>query len=55
MDSMVTFAWQSKDYLVPSTETISILGKPMVMPEVTSGGFAPQVSGVGKMKLEATP
>ena len=55
MGHMVTSGWKSKDYLAPTEETISLVGKSMGVPEATSGGFAPQTAGVGQMKLEAPP
>ena len=41
MDPMVESSWKSKDYSFPTEESISLVGKSMGMPEVTSGGFAP--------------
>ena len=41
MGPMVTSGWESKDYLAPGKETISLVGKSMGMPEATLGGFAP--------------
>ena len=55
MDPMVEYSWKLKDYSTPIEESISLVGKSMGMVEVTSGGFAPQVVGVGQMKLEAPP
>ena len=52
---MVMSGWKSKDYLAPTKESISLVGKFTGMPETTSGGFAPQTAGVGQMKLEAPP
>ena len=44
-----------KDYSVPIKESVSLVGKSTGMPGTTSGGFAPQIAGVGQMKLEAPP
>ena len=55
MDPMMESSWNSKDYSAPAEESISLVGKSTAMPEVTSGGFAPQATGVGQMKLEAPP
>ena len=55
MVPMVTSGWKSKDYSSPVEESVSLVGKSTVMPETTSGGFAPQIAGVGQMKLEAPP
>ena len=55
MDPMVESSWKSKDYSALAKETMSLVGESMGMTEVTSGDFAPQVAGVGQMKLEATP
>ena len=53
MGPMVMSGWKSKDYSVPVEESVSLVGKSTGMPETTSGGFAPQTVGVGRMKLEA--
>ena len=55
MDPMAESSWKSKDSPTLVEELISLGGKSMSMPEVTSGGFAPQTVGVGQMKLEAPP
>ena len=55
MGPMVTSGWKSKDYSGPVEESVSLVGKSMGMPVATSGGFAPQTTGVGQMKLEAPP
>ena len=55
MGSMVMSGWESKDYSTPIEETLSLVGKSMGMPTATSGGFVPQIAGVGQMKLEAPP
>ena len=52
---MVTSGWKSKDYSAPAEESVSLVGKSTVLPETTSGGFAPHTAGVGQMKLEAPP
>ena len=52
MGLMVTIGWESKDYLAPIEESVLLVGKSMGMPETTSGGFVPQIVGVGQMKLE---
>ena len=52
---MVTSGWKSKDYSAPTEESVSLVGKSTVLPETTSGGFAPHTAGVGQMKLEAPP
>ena len=52
---MVTSGWKSKDYSAPVEESVSLVGKSTVLPETTSGGFAPHTTGVGQMKLEAPP
>ena len=53
MGPIVMSRWKSKDYSAPIEETISMVDKSMGMLEATSGGFAPQTTGVGQMKLEA--
>ena len=53
MDPMVGSTWKSKHYLAPIGETMSLVVKSMRMPEVTSGGFAPQTTRVGQIKLGA--
>ena len=55
MDPMVESLWKSKDYSAHAQESISLVGKSTGMPEVTVGGFAPQTTGIGEMKLEAPP
>ena len=55
MGPMISSAWTSKDYSVPVEEFVSLVGKSTGMPGTTSGGFAPQTTGVGQMKLEAPP
>ena len=55
MGPMVTSRWKSKDYSAPIEETILLVGKSTSMLEATSGGFVPQIAGVGQMKLEAPP
>ena len=55
MGPMVSSGWNSKDYSAPVEESVSLVGKSMVMPETTSGGLAPQTAGVGQMKLENPP
>ena len=55
MGPMVTSWWESKDYLAPVEETVSLVGKSMGMPMATLGGFVPQTAGAGQMKLEAPP
>ena len=52
MSPMLTSGEKSKDYSVPVEESVSLVGKSMGMPETTSGGFAPQTTRVGQMKLE---
>ena len=52
---MVTSGWKSKDYSAPAEESVSLVGKSMVLPETTSGGYAPHTAGVAQMKLEAPP
>ena len=52
---MVMSGWKSKDYSAPTEKSVSLVGKSTRMPETTSGGFAPQIVGVGQMKLEAPP
>ena len=52
---MVTSGWKSKDYSAPAEESVSLVGKSTVLPETTSGGFAPHTAGVSQMKLEAPP
>ena len=37
---MVMSGWKSKDYSAPAKESISLVGKSMVLPETTSEGFA---------------
>ena len=41
MDPMVTLGWESKDYLVPTQETMLLVGKSTGMLTATSGGFVP--------------
>ena len=41
--------------MAPTEETISLVEKSTGMPEVTSGGFAPQVVRIEEIKLEAPP
>ena len=53
MGPMVTSGWKSKDYSAPAEESVSLVGKSTGMPETISGGFVPQTTGVGQMKLEA--
>ena len=53
MGSMVTLGWKSKDYSAPAIESVSLVGKSTGMLETTSGGFSPQTTRVGQMKLEA--
>ena len=55
MGPMVTSGWKSKEYSIPTEESVSLVGKTTEMPETASGGFAPQTVGVGQMKLEAPP
>ena len=55
MDPMVSSGWKSKDYYAPIEESVLLVGKSTVMLETTSGGFAPQTTGVGQMKLKAPP
>ena len=55
MDPMVESSWKSKGFSVPIEETIALVGKSTSMPEVSSGGFAPQATEVGQMNLEAPP
>ena len=55
MDPMISSGCKSKDYSVPVEESVSLVGKSTGMPETTSGGFVPQIAGVGQMKLEAPP
>ena len=52
---MVTSRWKSKDHLSPVEEFVLLVRKSTVLPETTSGGFAPHTAGVGQMKLEAPP
>ena len=52
MDLVVKTSWPHKEYSAPMEETISLVGKFAGMQETTSGGFAPQIVGVGQMKLE---
>ena len=52
---MVTSRWKSKDYSAPAEESVSLVEKSTVLPETTSGGFAPRTVGVGQMKLEVPP
>ena len=44
---MVTSGWKSKDYSAPVEESVSLVGKSTVLPETTSGGFAPYTARVG--------
>ena len=44
VDPMVESSWKSKDYLAPTKESISVVGKSTGMPEVTSRGFASQAA-----------
>ena len=55
MGPMISSRWKSKDYSVPVEESVSLVGKSTGMPKATSGGFAPQTTGVGQIKLEAPP
>ena len=55
MGPMVSSGWKSKDYSVFVEESVSLVGKSTGMAEATSGGFTPQTTGVGQMKLEAPP
>ena len=55
MGPMISSVWKSKDYSVLVEEYVSLVGKSTGMPEATSGGFVPQIAGVGQMKLEAPP
>ena len=55
MGLMVALGWKSKEYSAPIEESVSLVGNSMGMPETTSGGFVPQIVGVGQMKLEAPP
>ena len=55
MGPMVMSGWKSKDYSVPIEEPVSMVGKSTGILEITLGGFAPQIAGVGQMKLEAPP
>ena len=55
MDPMVEALWKSIDFLAPTEELISLVGKSMGMPTATSGSFIPQIVGIGQMKLEAPP
>ena len=50
---MVTPGWESKDYLAPVEESVSLVGKSTRIPATTLGGVAPHTIGVGQMKLEA--
>ena len=52
---MVSSGWTSKDYSSPIEESVSLVGKSMVMSGTTSGGATPQTAGIGQMKLEAPP
>ena len=45
---MVTSGWKSKNYSVPTEESVSLVGKSMGMPETTSEGFAPQTAEIGR-------
>ena len=51
MDPMVEPLWRSKHYLVPAKETISLVRKIVEMLGTTLGGFVPETTGVGQMKL----
>ena len=55
MGPMVTSGYKSKDYSSPIEESVLLVGKSTVLPETTSGGFVPQTTRVGQMKLEAPP
>ena len=55
MDHMVESSWKSTNYLAPTKESISLVGKSMGMPSTISGGFAPHIAGVGQIKVEAPP
>ena len=43
---MVTSGWKSKDYSAPAEESVSLVGKSTVLPETTSGGYAPTLLGL---------
>ena len=55
MDPLVESSWKLKDYSSLTEESILLVGKFMGMLEITLVGFAPQVAGVGQMKLESLP
>ena len=55
MGSISGSRWESKVYLVPVRETISLVGKSMEMLGTTLGGLAPHATKVGQIKLEAPP
>ena len=55
VDPMVELSWKFADYSAPTEKSVSMVGKSMGMSSATSRGFAPQIVGVGQMKLEAPP
>ena len=48
MGRMVGSGWKSMGSSTPTGETILLVGKSTGMPDATSGGFAPQTTGVAK-------
>ena len=55
MNPILESSWKSTDYLAPTEESISFVGKSKGMMSTTSGVFVPQTVGVGQMKLDAPP
>ena len=53
MNSIFEASWQPTEYSAPVEETISLVGKCEEMLGTTLRDFAPQIVGVGQMKLEA--
>ena len=48
LDPMVETSWKSTDYSAPAEESISLVGKSIVMLRATSGGLYPRLLGLVK-------